>query len=117
MRWVITKDVINADDEKGRHWVGFGSSKPNNEARRHQPLSHINSFLDKVLNKVEGLAAFPFEFRLLDDDGEVYYEGRCGDLDQADESAAFAPLDWARNNDGCTTLEYRRVGESGWEVL
>jgi hypothetical protein len=57
-------------------------------------------------------AALPYEFRLLDGDGYLYYEGRS---DDRDSEAAFAPLDWAEGYAGAVTIEYRRNGK--WEVL
>ncbi len=51
-------------------------------------------------------------FRLYDDDGELYYEGRC--TSQMTE-AAFAPLDWAMANAGCTDLQYLNKGK--WESM
>ena len=48
-------------------------------------------------------------FRLLDDDGEIYYAGWS-------TSESFAPLDWAAHYAGCTEIQYRnRNGE--WEAL
>lgn len=61
--------------------------------------------------------ALPYEFRLLDDDGELYFSGKCGDLDNADQDHAFAPLDWAMNDSGCTRMDYRKVGEKEWKTL
>lgn len=57
-------------------------------------------------------------FHLFDDDGELYYAGRItrewiyGD----DETKAFAPLDWAERNAGCTEMRY--LDDSNrWQVL
>jgi hypothetical protein len=58
------------------------------------------------------LAELPHRFRLLDDDGEVYYLGRS---DDQDSEAAFAPLDWATGYAGCTGIQYWRDGR--WETL
>lgn len=53
-------------------------------------------------------------FRMLDDDGEVYYEGLF--LGNSDACAAFGPLDdFGTPNAGCTSIEYLRDGR--WEVL
>jgi hypothetical protein len=57
-------------------------------------------------NHKEG-AKLPYRFRLLDDDGEVYYEGRMSELD-------FDPLDdYGMPNAGCTELQYRE-GNGPW---
>ena len=63
-------------------------------------------------------AEFPYEFRLLDGDGNEDLRGRCGDLDEADaQDAAFGPLDAFENTWGCTKMEYRRVGAKKWIEL
>ncbi len=50
------------------------------------------------------------KFRMLDDDGEVYYEG------YSDDSSSFAPLDnFGMPNDGCTEMQYLENGK--WETL
>lgn len=55
----------------------------------------------------------PFPFRLLDDDGELYYEGRS---DDNDSERAFAPLDdFGMPDSGCTDIQYIRNGK--WESL
>jgi len=52
-------------------------------------------------------------FRLLDDDGEVYYLGVSND---SESENAFAPLDdYGMPNAGCTEIQYLRNGK--WETL
>ena len=51
----------------------------------------------------ELLERYPHPFRLLDGDGTVCYYGRSH---SCDDEAAFAPLDWAKADSGCTTVEY-----------
>ena len=53
-------------------------------------------------------------FRMLDDDDEVYYEGRfVGDHDSED---GFIPLDdYGMPNAGCTSIQYLTNGI--WETL
>ena len=55
-------------------------------------------------------------FRLFDDDGELYYEGRIAQhwLD-GEEALAFAPLDWARADAGCTRMDF--FLHDKWETL
>lgn len=49
------------------------------------------------------------KFRMLDDDGAVYYEG-------LSSSESFAPLDdFGGPNAGCTMIEYHNNGK--WEML
>ena len=94
MAWIITEDRITdaARGEKSR--VGWHSRKWN---------------LDEC--PLLSLAAYaPHEFRMLDDDGEVYYLGRSTVPD------SFAPLDDLGTPDaGATTIQYRRDGR--WETL
>lgn len=103
MRWIILKDVISKDEPQY-----------NCELRGSLPKNLQN---EDEKAKREWAKTLPFEFRLFDDDGELYYEGRCGDLEAADGDNAFAPLDWAEANDGCTRMDYRKVGEQEWETL
>lgn len=56
---------------------------------------------------------FPHYFRLLDGDGIVYYYGRSK---TCDDQEAFAPLDWAKADSGCTSIEYC-TGLGTWEEL
>jgi hypothetical protein len=50
-------------------------------------------------------------FRLLDDDGYVYCEG----LATQTLETGFEPLDWARYQLGCTSIQYLNNGT--WETL
>jgi hypothetical protein len=91
MRWVITDD-----------FQGFLSDTlpgATDRGRGNFPLSG-------------DLSQLPYQFRLLDDDGELYYQGRCDDRD-SDE--AFEPLDWARDYAGATEIQYFRDGR--WVTL
>jgi hypothetical protein len=52
-------------------------------------------------------------FRILDDDGIVYYEGR---NNTSDDDNAFGPLDdFGAPNAGCTSIQYLVNGR--WETL
>jgi hypothetical protein len=90
MRWVITQDLETPPDEK--NIVGHGS--PGAGRNRTERLAVAPSL--------------PFEFRLLDDDGNVYYVGRANDQD-------FDPLDWAKGYAGCTEIQFRNGKQ--WETL
>jgi len=50
-----------------------------------------------------------FQFRLLDDDEEVYFLGLSGN------SSSFEPLDYFGNGFGCTDIQYFENGK--WESL
>lgn len=55
-------------------------------------------------------------FRLLDDDGITYFEGRMTlERLDGDESQCFAPLDRTQDAYGCTELQYLHAGT--WETL
>lgn len=88
--WVITKDFINSHPLEGgdRRRIGTGS--------KNYKLG----------------AKLPFKFRMLDDDGEVYYEGR------SSSDSSFDPLDdFGTPNDGCTTIQYWNNKRRQWEAI
>ena len=78
--WIITKDKINSDD--------VGTIGP----------ASINTELEKSLKAGTGT-----EFKMFDDDGELYYEGKIvGDFD------GFEPLDdFGEGYAGCTAIAYK----------
>lgn len=54
-----------------------------------------------------------YRFRLLDGDGEIYYEGLSDDCDSEN---AFAPMDdFGEGNAGCTEIQY--LQGDVWEIL
>lgn len=55
-------------------------------------------------------ARYKFEFRLLDDDGKVYFYGRTND------DSSFAPLDDWKTGYGVTSIEYLNKNHE-WEEL
>ena len=80
--WVITADHIETDAVGTRHW------------------SHDNINAENET-----------KFRMFDDDGVLYYEGKIwGDHD------GFEPLDdFGTPNAGCTYIMYKEAG--GWKEL
>jgi len=55
------------------------------------------------------------QFRLYDDDGNLYYEGVSSD---STSERAFDPLDdFGTPNAGCTTIRYYRKDKGEWEIL
>lgn len=52
-------------------------------------------------------------FRLLDDDGVLYYSGVC--IHDGGEKSIFSPLDWAEVYSGCTDIQYLTNGK--WESI
>lgn len=52
------------------------------------------------------------QFRMYDDDGMLYYEGK------ADEDASFEPLDdFGMPNAGCTYIKYYNDNTNEWETV
>ena len=66
----------------------------------------------KTLAKKNG-GIFPalFKFRLLDDDGIVYFYGRCT------SDSSFAPLDNYGSAYGCTDIQYKNLATGVYESL
>ena len=86
--FLITKDNINDGEDKGY------SNRKEKEA------------IDKIKEKGK-------QFRLLDDDDNIYYYGKC--LTDFGENA-FKPLDrFGTPNAGCTSIQYKMKGS--WETL
>jgi hypothetical protein len=56
------------------------------------------------------------QFRMKDDDGEIYFVGRfVGDANSED---AFGPLDdYGRPDSGCTSIEYFNPAKEKWQAL
>ncbi len=101
MDWIITHDPDQEVRGTGRY-----------KGRFH------NCLRAPLLQSAQSEAnAMPYEFRLLDDDGEVYFTGKCSDLNEVDADQAFEPLDWAEPRYGCTEMQYRKVGDQEWETL
>lgn len=82
MAWKITKDFIDGEEE--------GVEGPRNCVWKNGPR---------------------YRFRMLDDDGELYYEG------ESDSRFNFAPLDdFGMPNAGCTEIRWL-TDHGAWEVL
>lgn len=111
MKWIITEDHTSTggtpDTIVGKHradreWI----------ATRKAATPEVRA---EMLDAFK--AAMTDEFRLFDDDGELYYTGLCLDLDDQDGDSAFQPLDWAMNDSGCTRMDYRKKGATEWKTL
>lgn len=55
------------------------------------------------------------DFRLLDDDGEIYYYGKMTSDRLNSGEVSLEPLDWGMWFAGCTELQYKSKGE--WVTL
>lgn len=92
MAWIIMKDRLFDPKEEGSK-SRFGCRSP-----KWDELSANN--------------APTFKFRLLDDDGEVYYEGK------STRNDSFAPLDnFGTPDAGCTEIQYWNEEKKAWETL
>ena len=85
MAWLITKDFIDFGEMNGERW----------------------SYKDLTDEQIEKICVH--KFRLLDDDGEVYFEGLSSD------SSSFAALDMFGSGYGCTDIQYYEDGR--WRSL
>ena len=85
MSWYITDDAID-DGEATGQWNG-----------NDEDFDNLNELCQHL-------------FRMLDDDGEVYYTG------YSDDNSSFKPLDdFGTPNAGCTEIQYFENGK--WETL
>ena len=96
MLWLITKDHLFIDG-----------------------ISDHNRMGQRDIMAPEDVQApyYTHEFQLFDDDGILYYEGICQNPETFDEDECCAPLDWAMNDAGCTTMKYRKRGDTEWKDL
>lgn len=105
MKWIITEDRVN-DGAPITHTstntlvVGRVGQGPTIKTQ-HQMQEYCKGM--------------EHEFRLLDDDNEIYFLGMCQGLDDADGDEAFEPLDAIGKPYGCTMLQYRKLGEIKWK--
>jgi len=84
--WTITNDLIDGGEK-------VGTSSRNFNGTRIAEIAH--------------------RFRLLDGDGEIYYEGLS---DNRESQGAFAPLDdFGRGYAGCTEIQY--LVDGAWRQL
>ena len=92
--WIITKDFGEGGTIHSR--VGRGN----------------HSFGEKPdMASVETDARWKFRFRMLGGDGDLDFEG-------LSTSESFAPLDWAKWDEGCTRIDYKPVnGCHSWSQL
>lgn len=93
---------------------GYGQNDP------EPVLEDADRILGPQVSVKTGLKASevkdPVRFRLLDDDGEVYYGGAISrSWLEGEEALAFHPLAFGETDAGCTSLEYRPHGK--WVTL
>lgn len=105
MRWIILEDLTEDMD--------LDEATPENKL---SDTWFVMAQMPPGFTKAS-VAELPYEFQLLDGDGEVYFRGKCGDLDNADGDQAFAPLDNYGEGFGCVEMQYRKAGATDWETL
>jgi hypothetical protein len=91
--WKITKDNVDNGLSVGRTSSDFNETKWNEQKKNGEVT----------------------KFRLLDDDGEIYFYGEYDGLNGS-ETKAFAPLDQWGAAFGCTELQFRNE-EGEYETL
>jgi hypothetical protein len=99
--WVITQDHIF--DPAFDKTSGVGVSGPSDSPFSPEEIQQKGT-----------------RFRLLDGDGELYYEGVFyAAEDEEDGEADFAPLnDYGLPNAGCTDIQFWHPGKGGgWRIL
>ena len=110
--FIITKDNIADPEDRAKYPDG----------RRNAHAVNLTGPREASDRDVERLKAGEgIAFRLLDDDGEVYYEGRRLEESDADQYYDYytelAPLDcFGAPNAGCTTQQEKNQ-EGKWESI
>ena len=96
--WKITKNHLVPDKE--------GYLNPKEDIFTNVNIESSN-FRSNVL--------LPFEFKIYDDDNQIYYSGFAN---SCDDQKAFSPLDsYAGPNDGCTYIKYKNPDTNQWVTL
>ena len=104
--FIITRDVLTEEDGPTAYATAVGVIGPRGASRRDV----------ERLKAGEGI-----EFRLLDDDREVYYEGRRLEESDADEvyggDPELAPLDCFGMPDSGCTIQEEKDEEGQWRAI
>lgn len=96
--WIITRDYIAWDGEpEGTNLNAKGVVGP------------------RTYNGATDTTALPIKFKLYDDDGELYYDGRMNEDAMAEFGEGDPLYCFGLPNAGATTLKYNEDGE--WKVL
>jgi hypothetical protein len=98
--WKITKDYL---DPEPPNRVGYGE-----EHTRIPVYAVVLGYESQELPDAEN----KIDFRLYDDDGELYYEGILDD--DEDCTNQLAALTWAEGDSGCTLIKVKRGDE--WKI-
>ena len=110
MNWIISADHINT--EEGTSNLCQFRADPDFSFLLETRTEEENAEIKKLF-----LTRMTDEFRLFDDDCELYYEGLCENLDNQSGDSAFEPMDWFSNQSGCTRMDHRKIGATVWATL
>lgn len=110
--WIITKDNIADEEDKAKYPEG---------GRNLHAINLIGPRNASARDEARLKAGEGIKFRLLDDDGNIYYYGRRLEESDADEDydgePELAPLDcFGRPNAGCTEQQEKNK-EGKWESI
>lgn len=95
--WLITKDFV---EHKGSKYYAVGQTGPNGHTLTP----------DEIKEKGE-------KFRMMDDDGKIYYHGFLYENDDVQFCSGFQPLwDFGMPFIGCTIIQYKNK-EGEWKTL
>lgn len=113
MKWIITKDHVNGQINPKTYEPfvleepGIGCAVGRNPTDKCDTPARVAEYANEL----------PCEFRLLDDDMNTYFEGRCADPGLYGADEVFEPLDRIGEGYGAVHMEYRKVGAEEWEML
>lgn len=112
MYWIVTASGVGGEHSR----IGVGSLPYSNAGpARGSSLREKAAWITNYLSSHGSM--FPYGWQTFDEDGYLVYSGSCGDITNADQDQAFAPLDFSEADCGATTMKYRKVGGSKWETL
>jgi hypothetical protein len=110
--WAIDRDYLADTGESNR--LGYGQMQT--EAEETCAASVLTMRISVRVDLKASLVADPIRFRLLDDDGEVYYGGAISrEWLDGDEMLCFGPLNFGMADAGATEMQYKE-GED-WKTL
>lgn len=112
--WIIDRDRL-AEEEGPQYQLDNPSPCNDNAVGMTGPRNIGDNDLDALMTGGKGQ-----RFRILDDDDEVYYEGRIILAASAmNGEEMFGPLDdFGAPNAGCTSIQYWEAGTGGgWKTL
>lgn len=102
--WVIDVDHLADEGAEPGSWV-------DNAATVTGPSTAPDELLAKLA------AGEGEQFKMFDDDYELYYTGRLVSTEGADSEDGFGPLDdFGLGNAGCTSIQYKNA-QGKWETL